>query len=756
MKEYHSALVGTVVVLTFLAATPPMEANEEILAELRAYRLIYDLDLANLGREVKCDVDNSADFSHGFDRIAYVLELQKAGEEKKFVCVSMDAFTDDVTKIGVPTLGSRATFQTRVTRLNVLSNVDAVKTGRGLPGGNIEFWPNKYSPVNGNSVPNANGDVFDFGDTKGPIDQGYGCMQVHNHEARQTIFAINNWKAGAGADIGIGNNPGENRDWTFASNAAQYTHKRLRVLVRSTGKPRGSKQLRNGWVRSYAAGKEDIHGEFLGGSEVHHIVGHKGKLYAATGYWMDENNTYYSGGKRNQWAQVLVKDSREAPWREDYDTGDDRGVLRPEVLKSITFERPNPDVNLLVLATYRTDRDKYYVDIMVRNDATGQWIKTTPHVGPKTSDSHDVSVRAMRVYTDRVTKEERIFLTIGSKGVLSGVYDPRAPGWIRWYPLHPVPFSNRALSICEANNSLVIGAADAVWRRKDGPSPTYSIVHDLRDLVDRPVNPAIGGIRGMTTIDNPSGPGQSLLFSWTNAGATGARGSIYRLDPDGKGGYTRHEDVRLAPVVHKEMNVHPTFFLGAYSYVLPVRNPVTRKTQHLIGLYVQMQHGKHPYPTWNKIYMGGLFAIRDSNGQYRINEVNGRHSGNGTPLTAVRAIEPSPFPNDTDVYFGGHDCAGHMSTDFAWIYKAPLRTVLNLPPAKPRQPTVAQPRTSPTGQAPAYRKWTSGNYSARARLITLVDGIVFLKRADGKTIKVPYSKLSPADQKYLDDWKKRK
>lgn len=566
------------------------------------------------------------------------------------------------------------------------------------------------------------------------------------------LFAINNWNAGAKADIG--NSPGQHRDWTLASNGEQYQSKRLRILVRPTGKP--GKPKEPGWERSYASGKTDVNGQFLGGSEIFHIESHKGKLYAATSYWMDENNTYYSEGKRNQWAQVLVKDSKNSPWREDYDTGDDRGVLRPEVLQSVTFTKRTPDVNLLILATYRMDRTKYYVDIMVRNDATGKWIKTTPHSGPKVPDSHDFSVRAMRVYTDRVTREERIFVTVGIQGVLSGVYDPKAPGWIRWYPLHPVKFSERALSMCEANNSLVIGAGDAVWRRKDGPSPSYSIVHDLRDLVDKPVEPAIGGIRGMTTIDNPNGPGDSLLFLWSNADAKGACGSMYRLDP-GNGGYSRHEDVRLAPVIQKEMNVHPTFILGSYSYVQPVRNPVTRRINHLIGLYVQMQHGEHSYPTWhpNKIYMGGLFAIRDSNGQYTVNEVNGRHNGSDNPLTAVRAIKPSPFRNDTDVYFGGHDCAFKMSTGFAWMYKAPLRTVLRLPPAKSREPTIAQTRTSPTDQAPAHRKWTSGDYSTEARLVTFADGIVVLEKSDGKTVSVAYAKLSPADQSFLDDWKER-
>ena len=58
-------------------------------------------------------------------------------------------------------------------------------------------------------------------------------MQVHNYEAKQTIFAINQWKSGPGADIGIGNSTGKTRDWTFMSNASQYEVKRLRVLVQT-------------------------------------------------------------------------------------------------------------------------------------------------------------------------------------------------------------------------------------------------------------------------------------------------------------------------------------------------------------------------------------------------------------------------------------------------------------------------------------------------------------------------------------------
>ena len=43
---------------------------------------------------------------------------------------------------------------------------------------------------------------------------------------------MNHWREGGKADIGIGNNPNGNPDWTFLGNAGSYRTKRLRVLVR--------------------------------------------------------------------------------------------------------------------------------------------------------------------------------------------------------------------------------------------------------------------------------------------------------------------------------------------------------------------------------------------------------------------------------------------------------------------------------------------------------------------------------------------
>jgi len=216
----------------FRAGTAPKRDYLSKVPESHEYELVYDLDLNKLSHDIQYGADNHDKIRQPFDRIAYLLELEQADGNTEYLYVSMDAFTGDVGKIGVPTYQSGAHFQQNVANLNVYSNVKGIVTGVGLAGGNIEFWPNNYAPANSANVPNASGEVFDFGDQPtDPVD-GYGSMQVHNHQARQTLFALNHWSEGQRADLGIGNQPAGNPDWTFAGNAGSYAAKRLRVLVR--------------------------------------------------------------------------------------------------------------------------------------------------------------------------------------------------------------------------------------------------------------------------------------------------------------------------------------------------------------------------------------------------------------------------------------------------------------------------------------------------------------------------------------------
>ena len=58
-------------------------------------------------------------------------------------------------------------------------------------------------------------------------------MQIHDFARGETLFAYNRWGGAAGvSDLGIGNAPSGNSDWTFAQSADDYTLRRLQVLVR--------------------------------------------------------------------------------------------------------------------------------------------------------------------------------------------------------------------------------------------------------------------------------------------------------------------------------------------------------------------------------------------------------------------------------------------------------------------------------------------------------------------------------------------
>ena len=217
--------------------TEPRNDLEAQIPLAKGYQTVYRLDIPEAPgyseAAVSYAVDNTAEITVPFDRIAYCLELQKAGGPLQHVFVSLDAFTKEIGKVGVPTVASGAFFQQDVQRLAVASNVTGVPTGEDLGTGCIEFWPSNYGPRNTRPVPGASNEVFDFGDGDARAQtKGYGSMQVHLPARQQTLFAFNRWGPPGACEAGLGNSPQGNPDWTFTNNAAQYTLRRLTVLVR--------------------------------------------------------------------------------------------------------------------------------------------------------------------------------------------------------------------------------------------------------------------------------------------------------------------------------------------------------------------------------------------------------------------------------------------------------------------------------------------------------------------------------------------
>jgi len=203
--------------------------------EAAGYQLVYSLSIPTSASfsssGVPYSVDNSASISAGsFDRIAYYLELQSGNGPLQWVYVSVDSFVDSAALIGVPTSASGEFYQMYLSDMDVFSDVPGIVTGTGLSTGNIEFWPSNYSQQNSGGVPNASSGSFDWGDGGANTSTGYGSMQIANYGSSQMLFSFNNWNSGT-PDLGIGNQPAGNPDWTFAHNAGDYTVKELDILV---------------------------------------------------------------------------------------------------------------------------------------------------------------------------------------------------------------------------------------------------------------------------------------------------------------------------------------------------------------------------------------------------------------------------------------------------------------------------------------------------------------------------------------------
>jgi hypothetical protein len=208
------------------------------------YTVVYQLDIPNEAQyndnPIPYSIDSSSTIDFDFDRVAYYLELEKPNEGRTWVFVSFPSITTRTDELGVPTYNSGIVHNQLLTDVEIQSNHPNLSTLGVIDTGVIEFWGTNYQTSNTLGVPNGDDSVYDFADTQwGSDSAGYGSMQIHDYESGQTLFAYNAWGGSNIDDLGIGSNPDEDGDpdWTFASNAAEYSLKSLTVLVRSGPTP---------------------------------------------------------------------------------------------------------------------------------------------------------------------------------------------------------------------------------------------------------------------------------------------------------------------------------------------------------------------------------------------------------------------------------------------------------------------------------------------------------------------------------------
>ena len=207
------------------------------VTEASGYNVVYKLSIPNASNwdfpsQISYATNNSAALANiPLDRIAYYMVL-----DNKWVWVSMDAFTNDPSALGIPTGSSK--FQQTVSNMNVYSSTNSgVTDGVGIATGNIEMWADCYVGNNGLSGIGGNNSIYDYNDASNNSQNCYGSFQVHNYGAQQTLFGFNRWSGGGTSDLGIGNQVGGSghKDWTFAQNANTYSTKELYILVKGGG-----------------------------------------------------------------------------------------------------------------------------------------------------------------------------------------------------------------------------------------------------------------------------------------------------------------------------------------------------------------------------------------------------------------------------------------------------------------------------------------------------------------------------------------
>ncbi len=221
-----SRLAFPALALAALPLAADVPELEKLVPEAKGYELIYKFSPIQT-RNKQYEVDNSEALSGTLKRLGYLLKLTDKQGKETWVYAEMDPFTQDLVKVGRPDSAS-GIIQDYVNNLKVASNVPGVETGT-FEKGNVEFWQTNYGGNNAKKIPGATG-RYDFGDSAQANNAtGHGSMQVHNFLKKQTVFAYNR-HGDPNCELGIGNNPKGNPDWTFQQTGKQYKTTEMYVV----------------------------------------------------------------------------------------------------------------------------------------------------------------------------------------------------------------------------------------------------------------------------------------------------------------------------------------------------------------------------------------------------------------------------------------------------------------------------------------------------------------------------------------------
>jgi hypothetical protein len=418
----------------------------------------------------------------------------------------------------------------------------------------------------------------------------------------------------------------------------------------------------NGYQVSWHSGTYDTSGNFMGATEVMQLVPYKGMLFAGTSCWDD-----VPGKDPVVGAQVLRLDGPHDSWQVDADftellpDGKPR-YIRVGAMSAVTFTHdgdgnPLPEPVSMLLAA---PSDQLGVDVVYsRNDDTGTW---TPMVLAK--NPIPGGIRAIGFYQDSVTGVDRVFAGSAAAGLFTGVYDPKAPGRIRWEADPEVDPRNRFMAFTVADGAFYTVVQPAMYRRTDGPKPSWDAVYTY------PPPPLwASGLRGLTTIANPTGDNEALL-----AGKEGLVSVMDRFDPDT--GYQPVVELYVQSFLRQQwgsgFGLLNNYLVVGYNDIPQYTDPRTGENVNLVTMLAQSPNPDQANSAW--------FLVRHANAQYDLHEVPPLPTPNNPDpsLRATRSIVVSPFPEDRGkvFYLSGYDVSEMPSHNTGWIYRGSLDAVL--------------------------------------------------------------------------------
>jgi hypothetical protein len=422
---------------------------------------------------------------------------------------------------------------------------------------------------------------------------------------------------------------------------------------------------------SFAAGGYDTQGNFLGGTETMNLVAFKGKLYAGIGYWMDQPRFFPKHPDPRSGAQILVLDFSRARWRQEtiFNQKDDSGALkfhRLSTMQVIQFHRFDAEGHVIgplaemLLAGLDSPGGAVYTQ-----KSPGTWEDTRlPTASP---------IRSLAVHYDFSDKTEKLYAGTGGgqdraidRGIYIGIYEPAAPGGIRWHPT-PERFGvdSRVMSMVDCGGTLYAAAKPSILRHNDQAKSWAAIYsYPMTNAFDQ--SKYASGFRGLTCIVVPDGKKNIL------SGFEGMSGDILRIDPQTGAGVVELNARKLLSEQWGSPPAKRDIIVGYND--LPAVNDGPGEIR-LFGLLALSPNAREENSAW-------LLSRTSGNPpHYELHEVkplNWPNNRSDASLWSVRTIAVSPFPEDQGqvLYMGGYD--GHFQPDHntAWLYRAGINTAL--------------------------------------------------------------------------------